>query len=243
MIPTWLHVLSWVSLAAGGILALAVAVDEMRRPQQMWIMNIVWPVTVLYGTFPGLWLYGRYGRAPARQDEPAAHHASHGGSGPQTPFPIMVAKATAHCGSGCTVGDLAAEWLAFFVPAIAMWLGYGSIFSEKMFAVWILDFIFAFALGILFQYFTIKPMRNLTAGRALVEALKADTVSLTFWQIGMYGFMAVAAFLIWRGLFGLRLAVDTPEFWFAMQLAMWCGFATSYSANWWLLRRGIKEEM
>ena len=37
-------------------------------------------------------------------------------------------------GSGCTVGDLAAEWLAFFVPAIAVWLGYGSVFSEKIFA-------------------------------------------------------------------------------------------------------------
>ena len=45
------------------------------------------------------------------------------------------------------MGDFAAEWLAFFVPVIAAWLGYGSVFSEEMFAVWILDFIFAFALG------------------------------------------------------------------------------------------------
>lgn len=245
MVPVWLHVLSWASLAAGLILALAVAVDEMRRPQQMWIMNIVWPVTVLYGTFLGLWFYGRYGRAPAGQDERAAHHAHapHGRPEPQPPFPIMVAKSTAHCGSGCTLGDLVAEWLAFFVPVIAVWLGYGSVFSEKMFAVWILDFIFAFVLGILFQYFVIKPMRDLSAGRALVEALKADTISLIFWQIGMYGFMAVAAFVIWRDLFGLRLAVDSAEFWFMMQLAMWCGFVTSYPANWWLLRVGIKQEM
>lgn len=239
MVPTWLPVLAWASLAAGLVLALAVALDEMRRPQQMWIMNIVWPVTVLYGTFLGLWFYARYGRAPAAGHPSAAHHMHEA----PTPFPIMVAKSTAHCGSGCTVGDLIAEWLAFFVPAIAVWLGYGSVFSEKMFAVWILDFIFAFVLGILFQYFVIKPMRDLSAGRALVEALKADTVSLIFWQIGMYGFMAVAAFVIWRDLFGLRLAVDSVEFWFMMQLAMWCGFVTSYPANWWLLRVGIKEAM
>jgi hypothetical protein len=42
-----------------------------------------------------------------------------------------------------------------------------------MFAVWILDYIFAFGLGILFQYFAIKPMGNLTAGQALMAALKA----------------------------------------------------------------------
>lgn len=243
MVPTWLHVLAWASLAAGLILALAIVVDEIRRPQQMWIMNVVWPVTALYGSFLGLWFYGRYGRGPERQAMPAVHHTAHGQPGPQTPFPIMVAKSTAHCGSGCTVGDLIAEWLAFFVPVIAVWLGYGSVFSEKMFAVWVLDFIFAFAFGILFQYFVIKPMRELSAGRALVEALKADTVSLIFWQIGMYGFMAVAAFVIWRDLFGLRLAVDSVEFWFMMQLAMWCGFITSYPANWWLLRVGIKEAM
>ncbi len=28
-----------------------------------------------------------------------------------------------------------------------------------------------------------------------------------------------------------------------MQLAMIVGFATSYPANWWLVRRGIKEAM
>jgi uncharacterized membrane protein YqaE (UPF0057 family) len=239
MIPTWLPVLAGASLAVGLVLALAVALDEMRRPQQMWIMNVVWPVTVLYGTFLGLWFYARYGRAPVAGHPSATHHMHEA----PTPFPIMVAKSTAHCGSGCTVGDLIAEWLAFFVPVIAVWLGYGSVFSEKMFAVWILDFIFAFVLGILFQYFVIKPMRDLSAGRALVEALKADTVSLIFWQIGMYGFMAVAAFVIWRDLFGLRLAVDSVEFWFMMQLAMWCGFITSYPANWWLLRVGVKEAM
>ena len=49
----------------------------------------------------------------------------------------------------------------FVVPAIAVWFGWQSIFAEKMFAVWILDFIFAFAFGIVFQYFAIVPMRGL----------------------------------------------------------------------------------
>jgi hypothetical protein len=28
-----------------------------------------------------------------------------------------------------------------------------------------------------------------------------------------------------------------------MQIAMLCGFVTSYPVNWWLLRAGLKEKM
>lgn len=61
-----------------------------------------------------------------------------------------------------------------------------------MYAVWILDFVFAFALGIVFQYHAIVPMRDLSPGKGIVAALKADTLSLASWQVGMYGFMAFA---------------------------------------------------
>ena len=40
-------------------------------------------------------------------------------------------------------------------------------------------------------------MRNLSVGEGLVQAVKADTLSLTAWQVGMYGFMA---FQLLRGL-------------------------------------------
>jgi len=113
-----------------------------------------------------LWFYYAYGqtaRQRVKQDPPYA---------------IIVAKGALHCGSGCTLSDILAEWLAFLVPAVAIWFGYTTLFSEKMFAVWILDFIFAFAFGIAFQYFTIKPMRNLSVRDGLVAALKADTLSL-----------------------------------------------------------------
>ncbi len=72
---------------------------------------------------------------------------------------------------------------------------------------------------------------------------KADTLSLTAWQVGMYGFMALAYFLFFRSLLGTQLTTDRVEFWFMMQIAMICGFVTSYPVNWWLIRRGIKEEM
>ena len=111
------------------------------------------------------------------------------------------------------------------------------LFHEKIFAVWIIDYLFAF------QYFTIKPMRDLSVGQGLVAAVKADALSLTAWQVGMYGFMAIAHFYIWKQLLGASLDINSPEFWFMMQFAMWAGFATSYPVNWWLIQRGIKEKM
>ena len=59
----------------------------------------------------------------------------------------------------------------------------------------------------------------------------------------MYGFMAFSQLYVFAHVFGTRAEVDTPEFWFAMQLAMLAGFATAYPVNWWLIRAGIKEEM
>lgn len=186
---------------------------------------MVWPTTALFGTIWIVWQYFNYGRLSAAAKVRAA--IDRGDEMPSrklTPFPIMVVNGTLHCGSGCTLGDLVAEWLAFFVPTVAIWLGYGSLFSEKIFAVWILDFIFAFAFGILFQYFTIAPMKKLSVAEGLIAALKADTLSITAWQIGMYGFMAIAYFYLFRQLLSVDLKVNSVEFWFMMQIAMLFGF-------------------
>ncbi len=59
----------------------------------------------------------------------------------------------------------------------------------------------------------------------------------------MYGFMAFANLYVFRHVLGVRLEVNSAEFWFMMQIAMLCGFLTSYPVNWWLLRSGIKEAM
>jgi len=46
-----------------------------------------------------------------------------------------------------------------------------------------------------------------------------------------------------RPSYGAVAPVDSPEFWFAMQLAMLGGFMTSYPVNWLLIRAGWKEKM
>jgi len=82
-------------------------------------------------------------------------------------------------------------------------------------------------------------MKRLTPRQGLLAALKADSLSLSAWQVGMYGWMAVATFLI----FGYEIGKEDPVFWFMMQIAMLAGFATSYPINWWLVTVRIKEKM
>ena len=128
-------------------------------------------------------------------------------------------------------GEYRAEWLIFFVPL--------TLFGKTIFAAWAIDYVLAFLFGIAFQYFTIKSMRNLSVGQGLVSAVKADTLSLTARQVGMYGWMALVTFLFFQR--------EPPKtdllFWFMMQIAMLAGFLTSYQVNWRLLKEGIKEVM
>ena len=244
MTPPWLHWLSISSLTLAGICALVIAADELRRPQQMWVMNVVWPVTALFGSVAWLVGYFRVGTLATKAKFRAAEdRGDDPPSKAQTSFAAKVAKGASHCGSGCALGDLIAEWLVFLVPAVAVWFGYKTIFPDEIYAAWVVDFLFAFAIGVAFQYFTIVPMRGLSFGKGIWAAVKADTLSLTSWQIGMYGFMAVAHFYLFGHLLNTKLEVNTPEFWFMMQLAMLCGFATAYPVNWWLIRKGLKEKM
>ncbi len=244
MIPHWLHVIAIVSLIVGFVCAAIIAFDELHDPQHMWIMNVVWPATALFASVLTLWGYYTYGKlATKRRVQRAMRNDEEMPNKKYTPFPAMVGKGAAHCGSGCTLGDICAEWIAFGFPAVAVWLGWHTIFSDKIFAVWVLDFILAFLFGVAFQYFTIKPMRGLSPGQGLIQAVKADALSLTAWQLGMYGFMAIAHFWIFASLIGAKLEVNSPEFWFMMQIAMLCGFATAYPVNWWLISKGIKEKM
>lgn len=231
-IPSWLQALSVFSLTVAVLCTLIVVIDIARGNwQHMWIMDVVWPLTALYSGPLGLWAYFRMGSLSTHHAMMQAKDRGMEPPGKTKPFWQKTAVGTTHCGSGCTLGDIAAETFTIAVPL--------SLFGSHVVGSWTLDFVLAFLFGVVFQYFTIKPMRNLSPGKGLIAALKADTLSLTAWQIGMYGWMAIVIFAI----FGHTLPKTGPVFWFMMQIAMLVGFAASYPVNWWLLKKGIKEEM
>jgi hypothetical protein len=230
--PPWLVLLATTSLCVAGSCAVIITIDLLAgNRQQMWIMNLVWPVTALYFGPLALWAYFRLGRLSTKHALMQAQEKGDQKPGMKKPFWAKCALGATHCGAGCTLGDIVAEWLLFAFPLV--------LFGKKIFGTWVVDYLFAFLLGIAFQYFTIKPMRHLSVKDGLKSAFKADALSLSAWQIGMYGWMAIVTFLI----FGHEITKTSPVFWFMMQIAMWLGFLTSYPVNWWLLQKGIKEAM
>lgn len=144
-----------------------------------------------------------------------------------------VVLSTLHCGAGCTLADIVGEWFLFFVPVA---IG-GSILA----GTWVVDYLLALAFGIGFQYAAIRGMeRTLPRGEAIRRAAKADILSLTAWQAGMYGWMAVAIFALNDG---EAMPRTSFVFWFSMQVAMACGFLVALPVNILLIRAGIKKGM
>lgn len=229
MAPPWLTLVSWIAIFVGVLSALALVGDIWlgRRRQRMAIMNLVWPITGLYFGPVALWAYARWARAP-RQNE--AHDAGHGKHG-ERPLWQAGLIGVSHCGAGCTVGDVVGELLVFTLGIL--------FFGSHLVTVYVVDFTLAFIAGIVFQYFAIAPMRGLGLGEGIVAALKADTLSLAAFEVGMFAWMALSS----EVLFHPRLEPNQPAFWFMMQVAMLLGFATSYPANLWLIERGLKERM
>lgn len=151
---------------------------------------------------------------------------------PQRPHWQSVVLSTLHCGAGCTLADLIGEWALFFLPV--------AVAGSYLAGSWIVDYVLALVLGVYFQYAAIRHMQRIPRRRAALNALKADFLSLTAWQAGMYAWMAFVLFAL-RG--GVMLPRTSWAFWFMMQLAMYVGFLLSLPVNAWLIRRHIKHAM
>jgi len=247
MPPSWLGTIAWIVIGIAMLCALIILYDIVRgHRQKMAVMNVVWPITSLYFGPLGLWAYWRMGRPSARPpDAECQQHAPGGSTGnaeaaehdmadhgqEHKPFWQTVFVSTSHCGAGCTVGDVIGEW-AIFAFSI-------TLLGSKLVTSYIVAFALAYALGIIFQYFAIAPMRGLGVAEGLKAAIKADTLSLIAFEIGMFGWMALVRLVF----FSEPPEPNSALFWFMMQIAMVIGFLTSYPANWFLVRRGVKEAM
>ncbi len=228
-VPTWLAVVSWISLTLAVVCAVWILYDVYLRGyrQHMWIMEAVWPVTCLYFGPLALWAYYRWGR-------PTSHKWMEEHGEPKGKrFAASVAVGDSHCGAGCTLGDIIGS------PAVVFLFGW-KIFGLFLLAKYVVNYALAYIFGIAFQYFSIKPMQNLSMGQGIKEAIKADTLSLTAFQVGLFGWMAIMQLVLFPG---EKLHPNHATYWSLMQIGMILGFITAYPVNWWLIKRGIKEAM
>ena len=226
-----LETLAWISISLAFVCALWIAADEVRHPQKMGVMNVVWPVTALYFSVFAVWAYYAVGRRKAKSSSSMSdmHDAK---PKDEPPTLSQVAVGTSHCGAGCMIADVGAE---FAIAAAGL-----TLLGSVLWAEYAIDFGVAWSLGIVFQYFAIKPMRNLSPGQAILAAIKADTLSILAFQIGMYAWMALVFFKLFPH---PHLTPFQPGYWLMMQIGMICGYATALPMNWWLIRAGLKEKM
>jgi len=221
MIPGWLTALAWAYLAVcfccAAIVTYDIAIGKRRQP--MAVMNFVFPITALYFGPLALWFYWRWGRA--------------GQMRPARPRWATMGTEVSHCGAGCALGDVISEFLIF---ALAL-----TIAGRTLWAEYTGDYVLALTFGILFQYFAIAPMRGLGLADGLAAAAKADVISLTAFEVGLFGWMAVMTFVLFPA--PHLLMPNSAAFWLLMQVGMMIGFCTSWPANVWLVRRGIKVPM
>jgi hypothetical protein len=167
----------------------------------------------------------------SKMDHSTMDHSAHAGHsmGAGLPFWAIVLIGVSHCGAGCVLGDLVGEWIVF---------GSGiTINGTDTWPCLLLDYGFALLFGIFFQYFSIAPMSGEWGPKTMVRAAKADILSLTSFEVGLFGWMVAYQVGIWN----YRLMMTTWVYWWMMQVGMLLGFATAVPVNWWLLSKGIKE--
>lgn len=204
-----------LSIVSAAVVACDVTMGAHRQP--MAVMSVAWPLTVLYWGPVGLFFYYRFGRSNpgVKRESPPMWWATFLGA--------------THCGAGCALGDFIGEWLVF---ALSIRIA-GSEPAARLATAFILAYLF----GVAFQYFSIAPMRGLGFRDGIVAAVKADTLSLLAYELGMFGCMIALAPLFHPS------KPTHASYWVFMQGAMIAGFVTTYPVNYWLIRRGIKEKM
>ena len=199
-----LTLISVFFVCSGIGLAAHIAYDLTKRKQSMKIMNVVWIFTALWGSYLALWAYYKFGRAKKgdmkmnmpmddmnmdkgmKMDMPMGDM----NMGAKRPHWQSVALSALHCGAGCTLADIIGEWLSHYI--------HFEIAGSTLLSNWIIDFILALMIGVYFQFYAIREMEKISIGKGLAKAFKADFFSLTSWQVGMYGWMAIVYFVIFR---------------------------------------------
>lgn len=217
---------------SGIISTVVIALDLVRRPQSMKIMNYVWVLTGLWAGILALVAYYTMGREPKVMKMDMMPDMNMKMEMPMRPMWQSVVLSTLHCGAGCTLADIIGEWVFYFIAA--------SVGASLLLGSAIADYVLALIIGVIFQYAAITQMSKMSRGEALKKAFKADVLSLTAWQVGMYGFMAIVIFVIMGDEPVSRASLT---FWFMMQIAMLCGFIIALPVNMLLIKVGVKKAM
>ena len=208
-----------VFLVCSGIgIAVHIAIDLTHRPQSMKIMNAVWILSALWGSYLALWAYNKFGRSSPMKAEDDGMKMDMSGMKDMSDMKGMdmsgmkdnMEMDMAMQGEMSMQGMQRPYWQSVALSALHCGAGctladiIGEWFTNyvpvtvagsQLFGNWVLDFILALMIGVYFQFYAIREMEKISVGNALARAFKADFFSLLSWQVGMYGWMAIVYFV------------------------------------------------
>ncbi|MFP4044113.1 MAG: DUF4396 domain-containing protein [Rhodosalinus sp.] len=191
-----------VSFACVGVL-----LWDFRRanPEIGRLMKVVWALTVLYSGPVGLLVYWMTGRKQIARDTIWRRGW----------------RSTAHCYSGCGMGEIVGLVLAVGILAL------GTVPTA------LVTFAFAFTFGILL---TLGPLMHdgVPFGESMQDSLVSETASIVMMEV-----VAIGVDLWLAGGAGLGDVL----FWTAMMTSLTLGLFAAWPVNVALVRFGVKEGM
>lgn len=197
-------VVGWFLLSLGcvGVLQYDLRTNNEDIPPTM---QLVWTLTVLYSGPLGLAVYWYSGRSQIPEDT----------------FIRRGMRSTAHCYSGCGVG----EALGVTIAAGILALGTSGVIA--------ITFSLAYFFGVVF---TVGPLMSDGVGfsEALTDALYSETGSIVAMEA-----VAIAADIYLAG----EATMGEPVFWASLAVSLSIGFLAALPINLGLLHFGVKEGM
>ena len=119
MPPTWLTVLAWISLGAAFVSVRLIAADIFLRGYRAARLDYGRRVAADSALFRAAGVAGLSALGALEQPPLPAGDRRH------YPFAVSVGISDTHCGAGCALGDLIAEWVLFAIvvtiAGVALW--------------------------------------------------------------------------------------------------------------------------
>jgi Domain of unknown function (DUF4396) len=194
----------WGALVAA---SLAILLRDLKKNNReiVGLMKLVWGFTVLSSGPLGLFLYWATGRKQILRDS----------------LWRKGARSTAHCYSGCGIGEVTGVFIAGGLLSLGNWWIAGVTFA--------LAYVFGFAM-------TVGPLVQEGVGwsQALKDAFYSETASITAMELAAIG----------SDLWLARNArMGEMLFWSSLVFSLSMGLLAAYPVNVLLIRWGIKQGM
>ena len=175
-----------VFLVCSGIgIAVHIAIDLTHRPQSMKIMNAVWILSALWGSYLALWAYNKFGRSSPMKAEDDGMKMDMSGMKDMSDMKGMdmsgmkdnMEMDMAMQGEMSMQGMQRPYWQSVALSALHCGAGctladiIGEWFTNyvpvtvagsQLFGNWVLEFILALMIGVYFQFYAIREMEKIS---------------------------------------------------------------------------------